>query len=370
VASRYLDYPGQARRLADAGAGLLEVLADPDMDRNIAVMELETASSAKQSTDLRMRFEAGAAAAVTAPSSPEDLLSAILLELQSANTLMAAGMALNEHGGGADSKHLYKTVAQVRSTSSNFESYLRLGFESRAEPSASLSDARKLFLNSGDRALDSIAGGTEGVIGSAYQQLKKMDPSKVTEAIENLGQSFQVAAATGRLLRQGLEKLKAVLNALSKIFDDKALSDIKDRVREVWQKFTADKHLVRVIIGEPAARQRLSGFSELTDVEISGFDGISRELALLDDKYQGIQKILNGLVQAVILAMGIVAALQVLGLWAAAPWVALAAGCAYGAIIGGALLAGLNYTGSQPLFGWIRGVYQIVPDPQLHGVVP
>jgi hypothetical protein len=356
MAYQYSDYPGQARRLADAGDSLLEAIADPGMDRGLVLVELETATTVKRP-------------AAAAPASPEDTLSAILLELQSANTLIAAGMALNEHGGGADAKPLNEAVAQIRLTRSDVESHLsgvgRLGFAPQAEPSATLGDARKLFLESGDKTLDSIAGGTESVVGSAFEKLKKADPSKVLEAIDSLGQSFQFAAAAGRLIRKGVEMLKGALDSLSKLFGDEALTEIKDKVGELWQKFAADNHVVRILIGEPGARKRVSDFAQSPDLDISRFDGISRELALLEDKFQGIRKILDGLVTAVVLAAGLVGTLQFLGLWAVAPWVPLAGPIAYASIMGAALLAGLNYTGARPLFAWIRGVCSIVPDAQL-----
>jgi hypothetical protein len=148
------------------------------------------------------------------------------------------------------------------------------------------------------------------------------------------------------------------------MFGADLMKDIKSKVREVWDKFTDDKTLVRRIIGEPAAHQRVQQFADQPGLEIRPWDGISHDLAGLEDKYQAVRKILAGLVSGVVLAAGIVGTLQVFGLWAAAPWVALAIGGAYAAIIGGALLVGLNYTGSRPLFAWTRGVCEIVQLPQ------
>ena len=93
---------------------------------------------------------------------------------------------------------------------------------------------------------------------------------------------------------------------------------------------------------------------------------MSRDLALLEDKYQGMRKILNGLESALVLATGVVGALHAFGIWAVAPWVPLAVAGGYAALIGAALLVGLNYTGSRPLFGWIRGVCEIIKEQQAH----
>ncbi len=366
---QYSDYPSQARRLADAGANLLEAMTDPAMDRGIVIVELEAASTATLPNDLRARFEPAATTPVASLRSPEDVLSGILLELQSANALMAAGLAMNEHGGGPDSRFLSDTVAQIQSTSSDLKSHIaasaKMQFAPQQEASTTLVESLKLFRDSAGRTLESIAGGTESLISSAFGKLKEVDQSKVSQAIDNLGKSFEVVTTAGKLIRQGLEKLKGVLDALSNLCGADALTDIKAKVREIWKEFTADRTLVRSIIGVPAVQKRVIDFAALPGLEISGLDCLSRDLALLEDKYQGKRKILSGLESAVAVAMGIVGALQIFGLWAATPWVALAAGGAYAAIIGGALLVGMNYTGSRPLFGWIRGVSEILQDPRL-----
>jgi hypothetical protein len=365
VPYKYPNYPSQARRLADAGTSLLEALSDPLMDRAIAIVDLEAATSSELlSTNLRAGFEGTSEKPVITLRSPEDVLSGILLELQSANTLMAAGLAMNELGGGAESRFLSDTVAQIRSTSSDMGSHISksasMRFAPQTEASATVAEAVKLFGDSASRAIESIADGTENVISSAFAKLKEVDQTKVSQAIDNLGESFEVVATVGRLIGQGLEKLKAVLNALSNLCGADALADIRAKVREIWQKFNAGQTLVRTIIGVPTAQRRVADFAARPTLGIVELDGVSRDLALLEDKYQGKRKILNGLESAVALALGIVGALQVFGLWAATPWVALAAGGAYASIIGGALLVGMNYTGSRPLFGWIRGVCEIL----------
>lgn len=367
MAYQYSDYPSKARRLADAGTSLLESIADPAMDRGIVLVDLEAATIVS-TANLRSRFEPGAAAAAIPPPSAEDVLSEILLELQSANALMSAGMALNEHGGGSDTQFLDKAVAQTRSTGLEFASHITNStkakqFTSQKEASPTLDEALKLFRDSANRTLESIASGTEGVITSAFEKLKEVDKSKVSQAIEDIGKSFEIVAVAGRLIRQGLEKLKSVLDSLSSIFGAEALADMKKKVREVWEKFAGGNNLLRSIIGVPAAQKRVSDFAEQTGLEIVLLDGMSGDLAKLEDKYQGIRKILTGLVSGVVLAMGIVAALQFVGLWATAPWIALAAAGAYAAIIGAALLVGLSFSGSRPMFEWIRGVCEIVPAP-------
>ena len=133
----------------------------------------------------------------------------------------------------------------------------------RQHPSPSVEEALKLFRDSAGRTLDSIATGTESTINAAVDKLKKVDPSKVLEAIDNLGKSFEVVATAGRLIRKGLEKLKDVLDALSHLFDSETMSDIKDRVRELWNKYGGEPKMLRAIIGLPPAQQRVTDFAAL-----------------------------------------------------------------------------------------------------------
>jgi hypothetical protein len=367
---QYVDYPAQARRLADAGDGLLEAITDPEIDKGIVIVELETASSGVPSGELRFRFDP-AEAAPEIPKSPEDILSGLLLDLQAANTLMAAGVAMNEHGKGNDPQYLRDTVAQIRDAGSEVDTHLaastRLRFAPQAQPSTTVDDAVKLFRVSAGRTLDAVAGGTEGVINSAFSKLKDLDKSKVSEAFANLGKSFEVVAAAGNLIRRGLQKLNEVLNSLSSLFGSSVMDQVKSKAKEVWDKFISGEYtrsLVNFLIGVPEVEDRVDKFAALPAAQIGVYDGVSRELALLEDQYQGKRKILNGLISAVVLAMGIIAALELFGLWAATPWIALAAAGAYAGIIGAALLVGMNYTGARPLFGWSRGVCELVQDPR------
>jgi small-conductance mechanosensitive channel len=192
-----------------------------------------------------------------------------------------------------------------------------------------------------------------------FTNLKELDQSKVSEALGTLGKSFQIVEAASRLIRRGLEKLKSVINALSDLFGSDAMADVKTKVQDVWKKFTNDNALVRNIIGLPAAQTRVRDFAQRAGQQLLTLDSLSRELALLEDKFQGKRNLLGGLEKAIVLAMSILAALQVFGLWPVAPWTVLAAAGAYTALIGAALLVGMNYTGSRRFVGWVRGVYEI-----------
>jgi hypothetical protein len=335
------------------------------MNRGIVLTQLAAATNSSETPDL-LRFEADPGAGRVAPTSPEDALSALLLELQSANTLMSAGMALNEHGKGSNSTFLSDAVDQIRSTSTDVSAQLakssQMHFEPPSQPSATVEQALTLLRENGHRVLESIANGTEGVVNSALAKLKEVDQSKVSEAIDNLGKAFEIVAVSAQRIRQGLQKLKAVLEYLSEFVGKSALADIKAKVIEIWQKFTGSTTLVRQIIGEPAARKRVEEFATVQGLQIGSLDAVSRQFALLEDGYQSKRKILNGLLSGLVLAMSIVAALQFFGLWAVTPWVALAAAGAYAAILGAALLVGMNYTGARPLVGWMRGVCGIVDE--------
>jgi hypothetical protein len=364
---QYSDYPAKARRLADAGQNLLEALQDPSMDRGIAISDVEAATTVT-GADLRLGFDASAGGVTKDAESygtPDDTLSGLLLELQSANVLMSAGIALNEHGGGADGRLLQDSIGQISSSRSELESAMassaaKQAFAPQEKPSGSVGDAVVLFRSSAERTLTSITEGTDGVINSIFKELKKLDGSKVLQAIDNLGQSFAVVASAGRLLRQGMEKLKSVLDALSKLFGADVLAKVKAEVKGIWEKFTSGqytKDLVRSIAGIKSAEDRISEIAKLQGLEISRLDGVSRKLAGLEDRYQGNVKILNGLIAGVVTAMAILAFLHLVG-----PWLALAAAGAYAAILAGSLVVAINYCGCRHLLNWVHGVCDIIEE--------
>ena len=221
-----------------------------------------------------------------------------------------------------------------------------------------------VFQGNAGKALTAISDGTVSIIESAVTQLKKMDGAKVLEAINRLGQSFEAGVAAGRLITQGLAKLKSVLDSLSSLFGPEAFSAIKAKVEEVWKKIIGGDYTraaVRRALAIEGVEHRVSEIAASKALNIQSVDAVSRSLAMLDDDYQRLLKTLNGIVSAIVVAMGVLAFLHMAG-----PWMALTGAAAYVCVLAAAVIAGMSYTGTLPI-GPVQGVGDVIESATAHG---
>jgi hypothetical protein len=208
--------------------------------------------------------------------------------------------------------------------------------------------------------LNSVVDGTGEVIGTVGQEMRKLDGAEVLEAIGALGKQFDAVAAVGRLAKAGFDRLKAVLDKLSGLFENEALAGVKKRVEDVWQKIKKREYardVLRWLVDAKMAEARVEEIAGTNGVLLVALDLSSRDLAGLDDRYRSAAAVLKGLASAVVLAAALLGFFSTV-----APWVPLASAAAYVAVIGGALVVAAAYTGEGPLFGWVRGVRVIIEE--------
>ena len=276
--------------------------------------------------------------------------------------LISAGIALNEHGAGADRALLTTTLGGVATARAEVETALAASatrrFEALTEPSPTEGAAALRFQESAGKALTAIESGTVAVVHSAFEQLQRIEGAKVLEAIHGMGGAVRVAEVTGRLIRRGVEKLKVVLDALSALFGADAVASVKAKVQDIWKKFTEGSFTeaaVRWVLDVERIEARVKEIAARQGLTIGMLDGVSRSLAALDDDYQRVLKVLKGIAAAIVVAMGILGFLHMVG-----PWVALAGAVAYVGVLGAALLAGITYAGAGPAIGSTRGVAIVI----------
>jgi hypothetical protein len=351
------EYPARAESLLNAGRHLLDSFEDDEIDRNIATIDLETAAASRLPADNRLGFAASTEGSPSAAgfASFDDALGAAMLDLQSANVLLSAGAALTDGSDTARTwlKHSIANVSESQSAITSAFSATKLNFAAPAQPSNTIDDALTLFQTNASKALTAVSDGTVSVIDSVATQLKKLDGAKVLEALNKLGQSFDAGVAAGRLITQGLAKLKSVLDSLSSLFGPEAFTAIKTKVQEIWKKIVNGDYTraaVRWALSIERVESRVTEIAKSKAITIHSLDMVSRSLALLDDDYQRLLMILNGIVSAIVVAMGVLGFLHLAG-----PWMALTGAAAYVCVMAAAVLAGIGYTGTMPV-GRVRGV--------------
>lgn len=344
---------------------MIESLDDKSIDRSIAIQDLESAAQAGTSSEAVLRFSApaGVGAAQQAERiSPDDALSGVLLDLQGANILLSAGIALNEHGRGSSKALLNYSLENAETTRGIVASDLKALETKKFAPKAgvkslNLEGARKAFRENADGVLKDIVDDANAVVNDVLKKLKDFDGAKVLAGIDKLGESFQVVAAAGKLIRRGIELLNMALEALAKLFGKEAFAKVKGNVEEIWKKFKSGEYshdFLAWALDVKGTDTLITAALGQVDVNITLIDNATNDLPGLSDKYKSKMKLLRSLLSAVAVAGSIIAILHV-----AAPWIPLVFAGIYAALIGATVLVAMDYTDSGHVLGWVRGVGQI-----------
>jgi hypothetical protein len=293
-------------------------------------------------------------------ASTDEGLWALLYDFQSANLLIAAGVATE--GPSPAAQYLSQALSQIEAAQAEANSSSSLlGFEFEAGSvvkSADLHAARQSFKTDSQFALEQLVKEAEGVVESAFEQVKSLGGDKIQAAIESIGKSFPAVAEVGRLVKKGIEKLKAAIQSLFDLLGAAGLTEVKKRVTEVWNKLTKGEYTAQLlawIFGVNETHSRIETLLGRTDLTIEKLDGGSNKLRPLTEGYATKVRLIKALLAAVTL---IAAALKFFH--AALPWLPAALAAAYLSLMGAAVVIGMNYSGSGGALQWVTGVREIV----------
>jgi hypothetical protein len=359
---RYPQYVARSGMLLNAAEQLRAALADKTIEPASAIDDLISASRQDAGKEMGLRYAARTIPVIESrPASPEDALSAILLDIQSANLLMSAGLALKETGAPGDVMLFDEAVTHLEGVQSEIKrdtASQRAGFLSEAViHSGTLDSAKLTFKTNSDSVLEDFVEEAAKVINSVVEQLKKLDPGKVLEAIDKLGRSISVVARAGRLIRVGIEKLKSAIDALTALFGNEAFKTVKDSVAAIWKKFVEGQYtrdLLKGIFDVGGTLEHIAQVLERPNMRLDAVDAASNALVPLARDYQRNMRLLRGLIAGIGLAVAILGYFQM-----AVAWLPVAAGAAYVGVIAGMVLIGMEYCGSTPVLHWVHGVHQI-----------
>ena len=366
-ASTYLT---RINRLLVSGRELLLSL-DDSAGAGGKIAGLEEAARPGPAAQLRFQSDAPPHGGIMdlAADDPEDGLREILFEVQSANMLIAAGLATE--GPQPGPSHLSQALDQIEQTQAAATAP-ETGFLFAAGSSvmsADLPSAKRTFRTDAQFALDRFVTEATEVIQSVLDQLKKLDPAKIADAIEALGKPFHDAVEAGRLLKKGIERLQNALQGLLDLLGSGALAQLKERASQVWDKFAKGEYtreLLSRTFGVEETGKSIDAILQSANLEIASLDSASNALRPLTDSYGGKIAIVKGLLAAVALIAGGLAFLHV-----AMPWLPLLLGSAYAALVGATVLIGMNYAGRAGVLQWVAGVRDIAdglapPSPADH----
>jgi|GEM_PF-1355652 hypothetical protein len=305
----------------------------------------------------------------------EDVIGSVLVDLQVANVLMAAGNAVGEVNGNAQPELLDEALNDLEETRPviasglasplakgamsgrfNFSGEAAAEEEEKVFQSPDEESAIQTFKKVSGETLEQLATGVYEVALGVVDALKKLSPEKVLEALDQLG--GPVKAITGmarRLIGQGIQKMKRAIDDLTRLIGNDAITNIKDKVEEIWNN--REKGIAVALIG------RLIGV-ETTRAGIAALSAKGIDKGIADQRSNEVARLLKPYKNNVLIAKKIVKAISfgssvLLLTPIAGQKIALFAASSYLIILASAILIAMDYADSGRILRFVRGVGEI-----------
>lgn len=295
-------------------------------------------------------------ASATAPHAAVETLSTALLNLKTANILLASGIATGEAGAVSDRMALSQAIGQF---DADPPEETHVAFEGQATvASANLDEATATFSTRSGLVLGEVVDGTGKLFTESFKHLTKIKPDEVIQAFDGLGQVGAVLRAAGRLLQQGVEKLRSALDALIDFVGRDAFDRVKAALQELWTKARASVlggAVIETALGVPAVRTATDALLVSPGLVPGLLDGGSAKLYAVSTEYASRLRLLHGF------AAGLGVAGATLAFVAGvAPYLPLLLAGGYLAVAAIGLLIGMDFVGSRRILGWTAGVQGVV----------
>lgn len=316
----------------------------------------------------------------------EDVIGSVLVDLQVANVLMAAGNAVGEGEGNAQPELLDQALNDLAQTRPVIASGLasplakgttsgRFNFSGEAPveekenvfESPDAESAVRNFKKVADETLEQIATGVYEVALGVVDALKKLSPEKVLKALDQLGGPVKTITGMARqLINQGIQKMKRAIDDLTRLIGNDAIKKIKDKVEEIWKNREKGiaVALVGKLIGVETTRAGITAISA-NGIDKAIADQRSNEVTRLLSPYKGNILIAKKIVKAISFGSSVLFLTPVAG-----QKIALFAASSYLIILASVLLIAMDYADSGKTLRFVRGVGEIANSLQPIGSGP
>lgn len=305
----------------------------------------------------------GSETAARPDPTPEQALRSLELDLEVANLLIAAGQAVGEVGSRADRALLDRSLGRLETTTRALE--LDAGqaggfaFEAGQEAAPRLASpdlpaAIEAFRTRSGDMLQMLVRETQGVATAIIDALSQLDPQKVVEALGALGRHAQDLPNVGRLVRQGLRRLLAVVQGLTELIGVRAIEALRERIGRFWNEVREGRHVARAleaVLGVEVVTARIAEALAAEHLQADRLDRASEALDRLQPAFLQTVSTMRALVSGVALAGTLLAFTALAG-----PWLALATASAYLAILAATVLIAMDYADSEHLRQRVHGV--------------
>jgi hypothetical protein len=364
----YAEYPSRADQLIAAGRTLLLALDDREIDLNIAKHAVESAAEQPGAFSVDLQFEASNTTVGTnhLALKSEDVLSGLLLDFQAANLLLATGLNTSGQPVSADRSILLEALQQVETSRINIthdlsESRASLAFDADKEiQSPDLNSARAAFHKDSAATLQQVVDESHNVVTSIFQHLSKVDPAKIPDALNKLGESIGGIVSAGHLIQKGVEKLQNAIDTLFRLLGPAASARAKMLLAEAWNNFTSlvsMRDLLRRALDVNTTEARIDQILAIPDLHTEAIDAATNALLPLREALKKDMNLVRTVLRAVVLSASLLGVVHV-----AIPWLPLLTATAYLSVLAAALLIGSDYADSGTLLHWVKGVGEIATD--------
>jgi hypothetical protein len=320
-------------------------------------------SAADQHENDAARARQGFMAETTAPQSEQtkaDVMLVVISDLYVANTLMAAGHALQETEAPPDPKLLDQALIGLHQSATVDQETIRaFAFTSTPVHSADLPSARDTFRERTGEALAELVSQSKDACSGAIAGLKKLDPQNALDALGQLGGPLAELPKLGVLFRKGVEKLENALDFLKNMLDSAGLGEIKKKLTEFWDKImdgTWADGLLDWIFSLGAVKALLPSTAASDRFTVDEVDRATGNLAPVVEKFTGEMKWAKALAAAI----GFAGPLLLAATHVTAGMSAVFLGGAYILILAAIIAMGRDSAGSGAWFHSNRGVRAIV----------
>jgi len=306
----------------------------------------------------------------------EDVIGSVLVDLQVANVLMAAGNAVGEVNGNAQPELLDEALNDLEETRPviasgissplakgamsgrfNFSGEAAVEEEEKVFQSPDEESALQTFKKVSDETLEQLATGVYEVALGVLDALKKLSPEKVLEALDQLGGPVKtITGLARRLISQGIQKMKRAIDDLTRLIGNDAIKNIKDKVEEIWnnrEKGIAVA-LVGRLIGVEATRAGITALLSAKGIDKAIADQCSNEVARLLKPYRNNVAIAKKIVKAISFGSSVLVLTPIAG-----QKIALFAASSYLIILASVMLIAMDYADSGRILRFVRGVGEI-----------
>jgi hypothetical protein len=309
-------------------------------------------------------FAPGNAETVDDSGLADDLLASVLVDINSASVVVAAGYAVEapqQNAGHLDDalQALEAANGVLQSAGDSTTFGFRASLSARAKThSSDLKAAVASFGKSSTKALDQIVAGSELVVTDILAELKKVDPDKVLDALGTVGEKISgLTEAAGQLVRKGLDLLQAALNRLVNGFGSKMLNLASDKLKKIWDDVRSGKYTRQTLaltFGIEATKAAIVAILGKPDLNPAAVDRGIDELDDLTERFGKHVKLMRGILRGLTVGLALIAFGGV-----SAPATVLAGASAYAVVLAAIILIGMDFSDSGHVLQWVKGVGQI-----------